>query len=333
MAAYIRALVGGSIVVATLCSAGFSLIGVSYPILFGVAAGLLEFLPLVGPFIIAVLVVAVTALQSLSGAAIVAGFLLVVRLLEDYAIYPRLVGRELPLHPMAVILAILCGAEIGGVAGVFLAVPTLAVLTVAYRHWRAHRAEESPGRPPSETVSALPIPPSDAGVATGPPGAPVARRLQPTFESEKEQEKRRTPCAKNDRTILRRRSSRACPRRLREWTRRRRWPPPATKTRRSRRSPRERRRVSGSTGENRSGPAASRRTRTATTSPRATRGCRTECGAGCLGRAIRPRGRNVRLAEGRRSRSPGGRSGGSDRTEAAFEKRQGLSGENEDEES
>jgi predicted PurR-regulated permease PerM len=144
MAAYIRALVGGSIVVATLCSAGFSLLGVSYPILFGVAAGLLEFLPLVGPFIIAVLVVAVTALQSLSGAAIVAGFLLVVRLLEDYVIYPRLVGRELPLHPMAVILAILCGAEIGGVAGVFLAVPTLAVLTVAYRHWRAHRAEESP---------------------------------------------------------------------------------------------------------------------------------------------------------------------------------------------
>jgi predicted PurR-regulated permease PerM len=45
---------------------------------------------------------------------------------------------------MAVILAILCGGEIAGLAGIFLAVPLLAILTVAYRHWRAHRAAEPP---------------------------------------------------------------------------------------------------------------------------------------------------------------------------------------------
>ena len=73
-----------------------------------------------------------------------AAFLLVVRIAQDYFIYPRLVGREIPLHPMAVILAILCGGEIAGVAGVFLAVPVLAILTVAFRHWRAHRAAEPP---------------------------------------------------------------------------------------------------------------------------------------------------------------------------------------------
>jgi predicted PurR-regulated permease PerM len=48
---------------------------------------------------------------------------------------------------MAVILAILCGAEIGGVAGVFLAVPALAILTVAFRHWRAHQNAAPPPRP------------------------------------------------------------------------------------------------------------------------------------------------------------------------------------------
>jgi predicted PurR-regulated permease PerM len=58
-------------------------------------------------------------------------------------IYPKLVGREIPLHPMAVILAILCGGEISGLAGIFLAVPMLAVLTVGYRHWRAHQAAET----------------------------------------------------------------------------------------------------------------------------------------------------------------------------------------------
>jgi predicted PurR-regulated permease PerM len=147
LAAYTRALLAGCIVVATICSVGFLAIGIPYPLLFGVAAGLLEFLPLVGPFLIAVIVVGVAGLQSLSKAVLVAGFLLVVRIAEDYLIYPRLVGRELPLHPMAVILAILCGAEIGGVAGVFLAVPTLAILTVAFRHWRAHQNAAPPPRP------------------------------------------------------------------------------------------------------------------------------------------------------------------------------------------
>ncbi|HTR04539.1 MAG TPA: AI-2E family transporter [Thermoanaerobaculia bacterium] len=144
LAAYVRALVAGGVVVAVLCAGGFVLLRVPYPMLLGAAAGLFELLPLVGPFVIAVVVVALTALQSPSSAILVAAFLLVVRVVEDYVIYPRLVGRELPLHPMAVILAILCGAEIGGAAGVLFAVPVLATLTVAYRHWRAHRAAESP---------------------------------------------------------------------------------------------------------------------------------------------------------------------------------------------
>jgi predicted PurR-regulated permease PerM len=147
LAAYIRALLAGCIVVATICTLGFLAFGIPYPLLFGVAAGLLEFLPLVGPFLIAVVAVGVAGLQSLSKAILVAGFLLLVRIAEDYLIYPRLVGRELPLHPMAVILAILCGAEIGGVAGVFLAVPTLAIVTVAFRHWRAHQNAAPPPRP------------------------------------------------------------------------------------------------------------------------------------------------------------------------------------------
>jgi hypothetical protein len=53
---------------------------------------------------------------------------------------PRLIGHGVRLHPLAVILAILCGAELGGVAGIFLAIPAVAVLSVGYQHWLAHRA-------------------------------------------------------------------------------------------------------------------------------------------------------------------------------------------------
>jgi predicted PurR-regulated permease PerM len=44
---------------------------------------------------------------------------------------------------VAVILAILCGAAVGGLMGVFLAIPVVAVLTVTYRHYREHRAAEA----------------------------------------------------------------------------------------------------------------------------------------------------------------------------------------------
>ena len=144
LAAYIRAQLLASLVVAILCTGGFLWIGLQYGVVLGIAAGLLELLPLVGPLIIATLAVAVGGLDSLSRALTTAAFVLVVRIAQDYFIYPRLVGREIPLHPMAVILAILCGGEIAGVAGVFLAVPILAVLTVAFRHWRAHQKAEPP---------------------------------------------------------------------------------------------------------------------------------------------------------------------------------------------
>jgi hypothetical protein len=42
-----------------------------------------------------------------------------------------------------VILAILAGAEIAGVAGIFLAIPAIAILTVSYRHWLEHRGSET----------------------------------------------------------------------------------------------------------------------------------------------------------------------------------------------
>jgi hypothetical protein len=70
-------------------------------------------------------------------------FLGVLRVVQDYVLYPRIIGQGIHLHPLAVILAILAGAEIAGVAGIFLAIPVIAVLTVSYRHWLEHRGSET----------------------------------------------------------------------------------------------------------------------------------------------------------------------------------------------
>jgi predicted PurR-regulated permease PerM len=62
-------------------------------------------------------------------------FLAVLRVLEDYVIYPRLIGSNIHLHPLAVILAVLAGAELGGAVGVILSVPALAIASATYRYF------------------------------------------------------------------------------------------------------------------------------------------------------------------------------------------------------
>ena len=106
-----------------------------YAALLGVLAGVLEFVPLVGPLIAAVASAVLAALHAPLLALGVCGFLGVLRIVEDYVVYPRLIRRGIQMHPFAVIVAVLAGLELGGVAGIFLAIPAAAVVSVTYRHW------------------------------------------------------------------------------------------------------------------------------------------------------------------------------------------------------
>ncbi len=134
LVAYIRAQLVACVLVGSICTLGFAAIGVPYAVLLGVLAGVLEFIPLVGPLLVAVIAGLVAALHAPILAFWSTGFLAVVRVVEDYVIYPRLMGQGIHLHPLAVIVAVLAGVELGGVAGIFLAIPVVAALSVAWRH-------------------------------------------------------------------------------------------------------------------------------------------------------------------------------------------------------
>ncbi len=143
LAAYTRAQLTACLFIGAVCAAGFALIRLPSPLVLGLIAGLFEFVPLVGPLTIAILAALVAILHAgFASALVVLLFLGVLRILQDYFIYPRLIGHGIHLHPLAVIMAILCGAELAGVAGIFLAIPMVAVLTVSYRHWLEHRGSE-----------------------------------------------------------------------------------------------------------------------------------------------------------------------------------------------
>jgi len=135
LAAYIRAQLLACVLIGSICGVGFAVLGVPYAVLLGVLAGILEFVPLIGPLLAAVISTVLAALHAPLLALWVCGFLAVLRIVEDYVVYPRLIRHGIHLHPLAVIVAVLAGFELGGVAGIFLAIPAVAVVSVTYRHW------------------------------------------------------------------------------------------------------------------------------------------------------------------------------------------------------
>jgi predicted PurR-regulated permease PerM len=143
MAGYIRAQLLASLIVGVVMGVGLWLLGLPYPLVFGVGAGLFEFVPLVGPISLGAVAMLVASFHSWRNALLVFAFLAIYRMIHDYVIYPRLISRGVEVHPVVVILAVLSGAELGGVVGVFLSVPVAALLIVCWRHWRDLRQDRS----------------------------------------------------------------------------------------------------------------------------------------------------------------------------------------------
>ena len=143
LAAYIRAQLTACLFIGIVCSIGFTLLGLPGALVMGVLAGVFEFVPLAGPLAIALLAGLLAMFHAGPfNAFLVLLFLGVLRIIHDYVIYPRLIGQGIHLHPLAVIFAILAGEKLAGVAGIFLAIPVVAIVTVSFRHWMEHRGSE-----------------------------------------------------------------------------------------------------------------------------------------------------------------------------------------------
>lgn len=156
LTAYVRAQLIACVVVGSLSGVGFALLGNPYAVLLGVLAGVLEFIPLLGPLVVAVIAVVIAALHAPVLAVWTAVFLTVLRVVQDYVIYPRLIGRDIHLHPLVVILAVLAGVELDGIAGIFIAVPVVALVTVVGRHWLEWRGRDAEEAPAAASYEAIP---------------------------------------------------------------------------------------------------------------------------------------------------------------------------------
>jgi predicted PurR-regulated permease PerM len=100
-----------------------------YAIALGLVGGALEFLPVVGWIISAAAILTVGFLTHAPWIWM-AGLVVAWRLVQDYVNSPRIMGDSLGLQPLTVVFALMVGGQVGGIAGVYLSVPTVAVLRI-----------------------------------------------------------------------------------------------------------------------------------------------------------------------------------------------------------
>jgi predicted PurR-regulated permease PerM len=132
LGAYVRGQALLIALVATVLSACFWAIGLPFWLLIAIFAGIVEIIPVIGPLTAGALAVGVGLTESV-GVAVAAGIaVLVVRLLEDYLVIPRVLGDAVGLSPLVVLVSVAAAALLFGEFAVLLAIPLAAALATLF---------------------------------------------------------------------------------------------------------------------------------------------------------------------------------------------------------
>jgi predicted PurR-regulated permease PerM len=128
LGAYVRGQVLLIGLVATVLSLAFWAIGLPYWILIGAFAGVVEIVPVIGPLTAGAVAVGVGLTESWQLALAAGAVVLIVRLLEDYLVIPKVLGDAVGLSPLLVLVSVTSVAILFGGFAVLLAIPFAAVL-------------------------------------------------------------------------------------------------------------------------------------------------------------------------------------------------------------
>ncbi|BBB92878.1 MAG TPA: AI-2E family transporter [Methylomusa anaerophila] len=131
---YIRGQVLISVLMGLLVFSGLYLLKVDYPVVLGLLATLTETIPIIGPIIGAVPAVILAYIISPALAVKAAIFYIAIHQIENHVVVPNIMGHTIELHPVIIIISLLVGGQLAGIAGMILAVPVTALLRVLLKH-------------------------------------------------------------------------------------------------------------------------------------------------------------------------------------------------------
>jgi predicted PurR-regulated permease PerM len=129
---YVRGVVTNMFVIGILAGLADLVLGVPYPLLLGIFAGLMEAVPIIGPYISAVpaLLLALT-ISPIKMVEVIIAYV-VVQVFENNTLVPLVMDRAVGVNPLLTLLAVLIGGVIFGIPGALLAVPVTSVLQTLF---------------------------------------------------------------------------------------------------------------------------------------------------------------------------------------------------------
>jgi predicted PurR-regulated permease PerM len=131
---YISGLLLEMIFVSILTGAGLYLIGIKYFILLGIITGILNLIPYIGIIVAGVLTI-VASLTGTPDVSIIVGIVVVnavVQLIDNNILVPLIISSKVQINALVSIVGIIIGGALSGIAGMFLAIPILAILKIIF---------------------------------------------------------------------------------------------------------------------------------------------------------------------------------------------------------
>ncbi len=126
--AYVLGNVLTSVIAGTATVIWLTVFGIPYPLLLGIFVALLDLVPIIGSTIAGVVVAAVALTVSLPVCIATIIFFVVFRLVEDYILVPRIIGRVVKVPALVTVVAVLIGGALLGIIGALVAIPVAAAL-------------------------------------------------------------------------------------------------------------------------------------------------------------------------------------------------------------
>jgi predicted PurR-regulated permease PerM len=147
---YVKGQLLVSLIIGTSAGLGLWLLGTfgwlpggdQYALLFGSWVAVAELIPYLGPWLGAIPPIVYALVVDPISALWVVILFLGIHQIEGHVVVPKVMGSALRLHPLLVIFGLLAGAEIYGLPGVFVALPTLAALRAIWEFFRDRVALE-----------------------------------------------------------------------------------------------------------------------------------------------------------------------------------------------
>ncbi|MBQ6282343.1 MAG: AI-2E family transporter [Bacilli bacterium] len=133
---YVKGTLLSSFIIFILSTIVFYIIGIKEALLFGIICGITDVIPIIGPYIGALLPVVVSFIKSITYGLLVSILILIIQSIEGNVLQPIIMSKSVNIHPVTTIVSLLVFGHFFGIIGMIIAVPVICILKEVYFYFR-----------------------------------------------------------------------------------------------------------------------------------------------------------------------------------------------------